>query len=867
MDNNFDFKNKEDGIYKKWLDAKYFSASVNKDKGKFSIIMPPPNITSKLHMGHSFQETIQDIIIRKKRMDGLEALWLPGTDHAAIATEAKVVEKLKTQGLTKEMIGRDAFDIEIKKWYDEYKGEIINQFKKMGFSCDWDRLAFTMDEKNSYAVRYAFHSLYKKGLIYRGNRMVNWCPTCKSSISDAEVDHKDNAGFFWHIRYAIEGSGEYLELATTRPETMLGDSAVAVNPKDERYAHLVGKRVLLPLVEKYIPIVADEYVDMEFGTGVVKITPAHDPNDLEVGKRHDLDVICVMNEDGSINENGGVYAGLDRFEARKKIVEDLEKSGNLVKIEPHMNSVGHCDRCKTVIEPLISLQWFVKMEELAKPAIEVVEKGEVKFVPDRFKKLYLNWLKNIRDWCISRQLWSGHKVPVWVCQDCKEDIVELTDPEVCPKCGSKHLVAETDTLDTWFSSALWPISTLGWPEKTPDLDYFYPTNVLVTAQEIIQLWVVRMVFSGLEYVGKIPFEHVVINGTVKDAEGRKMSKNLGNGVNPIEIIEKYGTDALRFSLFNGVSIDADTRFSEKKVELASAFINKIWNASKYTLMQVSELKDFSIDEKKCSLADKWFLEKLNELAESVDAKYLRFDLGGVASELYDFFWTTFCGYYIEISKAQIISGKNAENVKVVLHHGLVSLLKHLHPFIPFVTEEIYLNLPGCEESIMIQPSPVVRGSRNKAEKVEFEKVIEFIKAVRNLRKEKNLADNKKTDLLLEEDNKEILVNAEIIKKLAMIEKIDIVDLEKEERQVASITTEMGKAYLVVGEKIDAAKEIERLSQELAVYESEFNRCNKMLSNEGFVKKAPENMIKAEKEKMAKYENLILEIKEEIAKIK
>ena len=688
----------EQSIYQNWIDKGYFKASVNKDKKPFTIIMPPPNITSKLHMGHAFQQTIQDIIIRRKRMQGYEALWLPGTDHAAIATEAKVVEKLAKEGLTKEMLGREKFSEEIAKWYQEYKGKIIDQFKRMGYSCDWDRLRFTMDENNCRAVRDVFVKLYKKGYIYKGDRIVNWCPHCKTSISDAEVDFQENHSFLWHMKYKIERTDEYIAFATTRPETMLGDTAIAVNPKDERYKHLVGKKAIVPFVNRAIPIIADHYVEMDFGTGVVKITPAHDPNDFEVGLRHNLERICVLNDDATMNENAGKFAGLDRYEARKLIVEELKEMGLLIKVEPYDNNVGHCDRCHTVIEPMISKQWFVKMEELAKPAIKVVEDGEVEFLEERYKKIYLHWMRNIRDWCISRQLWSGHRIPIFECEDCGELIVENEDPTVCPKCGSKKLKQETDTLDTWFSSALWPISTLGYPDKTPELDYFYPTDVLVTAQEIIQLWVARMIFSGLEYVGKIPFRKVLINGTVKDAHGKKMSKSLGNGVDPVEIIDKYGVDTLRFSLFNGVAVDMDCKFSEKKVELNRNFINKIWNASNFVLSKLENEEVKVIKDVNLGVSDKWILNELNELTKSVNEKFDNYDIGMAASSLYDFFWTKFCDWYIEISKVTI--NKNKEATLATLNYVLTSLLKMLHPFIPFVTERIYQELPMHDETII-----------------------------------------------------------------------------------------------------------------------------------------------------------------------
>ncbi len=862
MEKNYNPKDFEEKLYEKWLNKGYFKTSANKDKTPFTIIMPPPNITSKLHMGHAFQQTIQDIIIRRKRMQGYEALWLPGTDHAAIATEAKVVEKLANAGISKEEIGREAFLRHIEDWYREYKGEIINQFKRMGYSCDWDRLRFTMDEQNCKAVRHVFVHLYKKGLIYRGKRIVNWCPHCRSSISDIEVDFKELKGSFWHIRYQIEGTNDYIEIATTRPETMLGDTAVAVNPKDDRYKHLVGKNVILPLLNKPIPVVADDYVEMDFGTGVVKITPAHDPNDFEVGLRHNLEVICILNDNGTMNENAGVYAGLTREKAREQIVKDLKDCGNLVKIESYTHNVGHCDRCKTIIEPLISSQWFVKMEELAKPAIKVVENDQVHFTEERFKKIYLHWMKNIKDWCISRQLWSGHRIPIFTCQDCGETIVEMENPTRCPKCSSTNLTQDEDTLDTWFSSALWPLSTLGFPEKTPELDYFYPTNVMVTAQEIIQLWVARMIFSGLEYVGEIPFKDVLINGTVKDATGKKMSKSLGNGVDPVGIIEEYGVDTLRFSLFNGVSIDMDSKFSHKKVELCRNFINKVWNASRFVLMQAENCKVVPIDQvTNFSLADKWILTELNKLIKSVDKKFEKYDIGMAASELYDFFWNKFCDWYIELTKTQMSS--NDQQVKdstaSILIYVLTVLLKLLHPFIPFITEEIYLSLPIHDESIVISNWPEVNTKLNNTKSAKnMDQIMSIIKSIRNARSEKNIPDNKKIRIVILPIQEEKLLKeaALYIQKLSTANEISFIDNEALiDESCVTIVSSLAKVFLPMSGMVDTKEELERLNKELTKVDFEISRSEKMLSNPGFVNKAPAQMIENEKAKLDKNKEL------------
>ena len=847
----------ETQIYNTWLGKKYFSAKVDKTKKPFTIIMPPPNITSKLHMGHAFQQTIQDIIIRRKRMQGYNALWVPGTDHAALSTEFMLCKQLEREGTSKEDLGREKFKERIEQWYKDYKGTIIEQFKRMGYSCDWDRLTFTMDEKACKAVKSVFVHLYKKGWIYKGKRIVNWCPKCKSSISDAEVEFKDVPSHLWHIRYKIENSSDYIEVATTRPETILGDTAVAVNPKDDRYKDLVGKNVILPLVNKLIPIVADDYVEMDFGTGVVKITPAHDPNDFEVGLRHNLDVIKVIGDDGVLNENAGKYEGLSREKAREVIVEDLKKSGNLVKIEDYTHNVGHCERCKTIIEPLVSSQWFVKMEKLAKPAIEAVESGEIKFKDEQYKKSYLYWMKNIKDWCISRQIWSGHDIPIFTCNDCGEQIVEMEDPTECPKCHSHNLTKELDKLDTWFSSALWPITTLGYPEKTPELEYFYPTDVMVTAREIINLWVARMIFSGIEYTGKIPFKDIVINGIVKDANGRKMSKTLGNGVDPIEMIEKYGVDALRFSLFDGVAIESDSRFSEKKVELTRNFLNKIWNASKYVLMQIEGKDVKDIGQVDLTLADKWILTELNKTIESVDKKFEKYDIGLAASDLSDFFWTKFCDWYIELSKCNM--EKSPDSTRATLVYVLKQTLKLLHPFIPFITEKIYLELPHESESIMISEWPKVAQNYDCT---AMEEVMNIIKVIRNTRADKKVPDNKKinAEIFIKSDENTYVESLSYISKLALINNLKVAK-NQEEFSKNSVTLNFSDMIinLPLNSMVDETAEKERIEKEILRLNAEIERSERLLNNAGFVAKAPAKLIEEEKAKLEKNKALLRDI--------
>lgn len=859
MDKTYNPHSFESEIYKNWMDKKYFKATRNPNKKPFTIIMPPPNVTSKLHMGHAFQQTIQDIIIRRKRMQGYEALWLPGTDHAAIATEAMVSNKLAKQGITKEMLGREKFLQEINAWYDEYKNTIIEQFKIMGYSCDWDRLAFTMDEQNNKAVRWVFVHLFKKGWIYKGKRIVNWCPHCKSSISDAEVEFKEEKSHFWHIKYQIEGTNDYLELATTRPETILGDTAVAVNPNDERYKHLVGKNVILPILNKPIPIVADDYVEMDFGTGVVKITPAHDPNDFEVGRRHNLEVIKILNDDATLNDKCGKYAGMSREQAREAIVEDLKKLGNLVRIEDYAHNVGHCERCKTIIEPVVSNQWWVDMSQLKIPAIKVVEEGKVRFVDEQYKKTYLHWMYNLNDWCISRQLWNGHRIPIFTCQDCGEVICELEDPTVCPKCGSKHLLQEQDTLDTWFSSALWPLSTLGFPDKKEDLAYFYPTDVLVTAREIINLWVARMIFSGLEYYGDIPFRDIVINGIVKDANGKKMSKTLGNGTDPRDVIKEYGVDILRYSLFNGISINMDSRFSEKKVELSRNFLNKVWNASKYVLMQLegNEVKDIS--EVKLNLADKWIITQTNKLIDSVNRKFDKYDIGMAESELGDFFWTKFCDYYIELSKTDM-AGDNAEASRATLNYVLTVLLKLLHPFIPFITEKIYLELPKHDESIMISAWPE-KIQDYETESNEMEEIIKIIGSIRNARNEKKVPDNKKIVIkIFPTKNKQLFkVASGYIKKLCLASDVLTISSEEPSQGAINLTFNDCKVILPLESMVDMGEEKARREKEIESVKFEIARSEGMLSNPKFVEKAPAALVEQERQKLEKNKQLLQEL--------
>lgn len=859
MNKTYDPKSFEERIYKKWLDNKYFLAKPDPNKKPFTVVIPPPNITGQLHMGHALNDTIQDSIVRYKRMKGYEALWLPGTDHASIATEVKIVQKMREEGLTKDDVGREGFLKRAYAWKEQYGGRIVEQLKKMGFSCDWDKLAFTMDERCSKAVREVFVNLYNKGLIYRGDRIINWCPECGTAISDAEVEYETEEGCLWHLKYPIENSDEFIIVATTRPETMLGDTAVAVNPSDKRYTALVGKNVVLPLVGRKIPIVADRYVDKAFGTGAVKITPAHDPNDFEVGVRHDLPVIRVMNDDATMNENAGKYEGLSREEARKAIVADMDKLGLLVKIEKHEHNVGHCYRCHTSIEPIVSKQWFVKMEELAKPAIKAVTDKEISFLPKRFEKQYLHWMNNIRDWCISRQLWWGHRIPVFYCDHCGYETASKEDLKVCPKCG-KPMRQDEDVLDTWFSSALWPFSTLGWPDKTPELDYFYPTDVLVTAYDIITFWVARMIFSGLEHMHEVPFREVLIHGIVRDEQGRKMSKSLGNGVDPLVVIDKYGADSLRFSLVNGIAPGSDIRFSEDKLESYRNFMNKIWNASRFVLMNAENVEIKDIDDiKKLTSADKWILSKLNSTVASVTKFMDKYEVGLAATRLYEFIWSQFCDWYIELSKTALYSSddeKRSDTVSVLVY-VLRETLKLAHPIIPFITDEIYDALPNKDaEDIMIAPYPVYDRKRAYRRDVAVtDAVMDLIKSVRNLRREMNVSQSKRTAIhIVPAAGRE-----RVLKKMSgYIEKLafgNSISFDEPEGKNASIVTPLGKISIPMGELIDFDKERARLTAEIEKVDAEIARAEGKLANKGFTDKAPAALVEKEREKLEKYREL------------
>ena len=849
----------EERIYQNWCEKKYFTPKIDHSKEHFSIVIPPPNITGQLHMGHALDNTLQDILIRYKRMNGFCTLWLPGTDHASIATEAKIVEAMRKEGVTKEDIGRDGFLERAWAWKDQYGGRIISQLKKLGSSCDWSRERFTLDEGCSEAVKEVFVRLYNKGLIYRGERIINWCPHCLTSISDAEVEYEEQAGHFWHIKYPFKDGSGYLEFATTRPETMLGDTAVAVNPKDERYKDMIGKTLIIPLINREIPVVADEYVEMDFGTGVVKITPAHDPNDFEVGRRHNLPIINVMTPDAKITEDYPAYAGMDRFEARKAIVAYLDKQGYLIKVEDYAHNVGTCYRCGTTVEPRVSLQWFVKMEPLAKPAIDAVRSGEIKFVPERFEKNYFHWMENIRDWCISRQLWWGHRIPAFYCDDCGEIVVTKESSATCPKCG-KVMRQDPDTLDTWFSSALWPFSTLGWPKDTEDLKYFYPTNTLVTGYDIITFWVSRMIFSGLEYMGEKPFDTVLIHGLVRDALGRKMSKSLGNGIDPLLIIEKYGADALRFALATGNSPGNDMRFSDEKIESARNFANKLWNAARFVMMNLDIEKVEMPDHDKLGIADKWILTKLNALIKSVRTQFDAYELGIALSEIYDFVWDIFCDWYIELSKPAL-SAKGTEANKVtqnVIVYVLESILKLLHPFIPFITEEIYLSLPHFDdcESIMISSYPEVKDEFDFFHDYEnMEKVIEVIKAIRARRAEMSVPPSKKAHIFITTQYKDAFnaSTAEFFKKLASASDLTVTE-EYNGDNAVQIITHAATAYIPMAEMVDLDKERARLNGELTKVQGEIDRLVKKLGNAEFVAKAPQKVVDGEKAKLEKYES-------------
>jgi len=872
----YDPKQVEDKLYANWMEKDYFHAVIDPDKEPFTIVIPPPNITGQLHMGHALDNTMQDILIRMKRMQGYCTLWLPGTDHASIATEVKIVEKMAEEGITKEDIGREGFLERAWEWKKQYGGRIVEQLKKLGSSCDWKRERFTMDEGLSRAVLEVFVRLYEKGLIYRGERIINWCPTCGTTISDAEVEYEEQHGHFWHIRYPVKDSDEFVEVATTRPETMLGDTAVAVHPEDERYQYLIGKTVILPLMNREIPVVADTYVDREFGTGVVKITPAHDPNDFEVGLRHNLEVINVMNEDATINENGGKYAGLDRYEARKQVVKDLEEQGFLVKVKEHVHNVGSCYRCSTTIEPRVSYQWFVKMKPLAEPAIEAVRNGTIKFVPERFSKIYFNWMENIQDWCISRQLWWGHRIPAYYCDDCGEITVSRTEPGECPKCHSKKIRQDEDVLDTWFSSALWPFSTLGWPDVTEDLKYFYPTSVLVTGYDIIFFWVARMIFSGLEQMGKEPFKYVLIHGLVRDSLGRKMSKSLGNGIDPLDVIDKYGTDALRYALTIGTSPGNDMRFSEEKLEASRNFANKIWNAFRFVMMNFDEDIDFSkVDENNYTVADKWILSRINTIAKEVTENLERFELGIALQKIYEFIWEEFCDWYIELVKPRLYDREAQGRLEAlyVLNKVLTDAMKLLHPFMPFITEEIYSHLITDSESIMISSWPTYS---DKVLYPEEEKMMGFImesvRGIRNIRAEMNVPVNRKAKAIFVTQDELIGRVVENEKstfgRLASISDA-VVQQDKTgiSNDAVAVVVNGAEIYLPLEDLIDLEKEIERLEKEKESLIMELDRVNKKLGNESFVSKAPAAVVEQEREKLKKYTEMYEKVIERIETLK
>ena len=869
MQKTYNPKDFEERLYKEWMERGYFRAEVDENKVPFTIVIPPPNITGQLHLGHALDNTIIDILIRFKRMQGYSALYLPGCDHASIATEVKIVEEMKKEGLTKKDVGREEFLRRAWQWKEKFGGRIVEQLKKMGVSADWSRLAFTMDENCSRAVREVFVNLYKKGLIYRGDRIINWCPGCKTALSDAEVEYSEDASFFWHLKYPVKDSDESIIVATTRPETMLGDTAVAVNPNDKRYTDMVGKTLVLPLVGREIPIVADDYVDMEFGSGAVKITPAHDPNDFEVGLRHDLPVIRVMNDDGTMNENAGAYEGLDRFAAREKIVEDLKACGALVKIEPHTHNVGHCYRCKSTVEPIVSKQWFVRMEPLARPAIDAVARNKIKFTPDRFSKIYFNWMEGIKDWCISRQLWWGHRIPVWYCQDCGEVICSKTDPTECPHCHSQNLKQDEDVLDTWFSSALWPFSTLGYPEKTPDFNYFYPTDVLSCGYDIIFFWVARMIFSGIEHTKKVPFRDVLLHGIVRDEQGRKMSKSLGNGIDPLEVIDAYGADSLRFSLITGVAPGNDSRYSQGKVEAARNFMNKVWNASRFVLMNAEGVEIPPMSSVKLSPADKWIVSRLESCIKEVTLNMGKFELGIAAGALYDFLWSDFCDWYIELCKSSLYGEDQAKRAATlsVLVFVLENSLKLLHPFVPFITEEIYQNIPGVQGSIMVAEFPRYNSKLSyKKEAKAFEGVMDIIRTVRNMKTSVGCPPAKKVKLFIATPNRRLVsANAGSILKLAGASSLEFVDgaaaiPEKTVSQVIESST----VFVPLGELVDVEKERERLQKELERVTGEIARADGKLANRGFLEKAPKNLVEAERAKRDKFIEMKAKIERQIA---
>ena len=869
IEKTYDPAKVEDRLYREWVEKGYFHAKRDPEKKPFTIVIPPPNVTGQLHMGHALDETLQDILIRYKRMQGYSALWVPGTDHAGIATQIKVEEALrKEEGLTRYDLGREKFLERVWDWKNHFGGRIINQLKKIGSSCDWERERFTMDEGCSKAVREVFVNLYNKGLIYQGSRIINWCPHCITALSDAEVEHAEQKGHFWHIKYPIKGTDDFVIIATTRPETLLGDTAVAVNPEDERYRDLVGKMLLLPLTDREIPVIADEYVDREFGTGCVKITPAHDPNDFEVGQRHNLEQIKILNDDATMNHFCGKYEGMDRYEARKQIVEDLDALGLLVKVEEHTHNVGQCYRCGTTVEPIISKQWFVKMKPLAEPAMEAVKSGEVKFVPDRFSKIYMNWMENVYDWCISRQLWWGHRIPAFYCDACGETFVSKEDLTTCPKCGGK-LRQDEDVLDTWFSSALWPFSTLGWPEKTEDLDYFYPTSVLVTGYDIIFFWVSRMIFSALEHTGKAPFEHVFIHGLVRDSQGRKMSKSLGNGIDPLEIVEKYGADALRFTLATGNAPGNDMRFYIERVEASRNFANKIWNASRFTLMNLDITENKLPEVSELQLEDRWILSKYNRVVKEVTDNLDHFELGIAVSKLYDFIWDSFCDWYIELVKPRLFDKENptGKTAQYVLTYVLSHTMQLLHPFMPFITEEIWQHLPHEGESIVISSFPTYEDRLNfEEEEKQMEVIMSAISAIRNRRAEMNVPPSKKANMFIVTQDAELFrKGAAFFEKLASASHVSIqADKNGIDKNAVGVVVEKAEIYLPLEELVDMKAEKERLEKEKKRLEGEIRRVEGKLGNPGFVSKAPEKVIAEEREKGEKYRAMLEKVAESLS---
>ena len=876
LEKTYDPSQIEDRLYRKWEEKKYFHAEVDRSKKPFTIVMPPPNVTGQLHMGHALDNTMQDILIRFKRMQGYSALWQPGTDHAAIATEVKVTEKLKEQGIDKKEIGREEFLKHAWAWKEEYGNRIVSQLKKMGSSADWDRERFTMDEGCSKAVKEVFVRLYEKGYIYKGSRIINWCPVCKTSISDAEVIHEEQDGFFWHINYPVVGEpGRFVEIATTRPETLLGDTAVAVNPDDERYTDIVGKMLELPLTDRQIPVIADPYVDKEFGTGCVKITPAHDPNDFEVGKRHNLEEINILNDDATINELGGKYAGMDRYEARKQMVADLDALGLLVKVVPHSHNVGTHDRCKTTVEPMIKPQWFVRMKEMGQAALDIIKTDELSFVPEQFDKTYIHWLENIRDWCISRQLWWGHRIPAWYCDECGETIVSRDVPTVCPKCGCTHLTQDEDTLDTWFSSALWPFSTLGWPDKTPEYEYFYPTSVLVTGYDIIFFWVIRMVFSALEQTGKSPFKHVLIHGLVRDDQGRKMSKSLGNGIDPLEVIDKYGADALRLTLITGNAPGNDMRFYWERVENSRNFANKIWNATRFIMMNM-EKADFSeVKLSDLTIADRWILSKVNTLAKEMTDNMEKFELGIAVSKVYDFIWEEFCDWYIEMVKPRLYNDEDETKAAALwtLKTVLIQALKLLHPYMPFITEEIFCNIQDEEESIMISKWPEYTNEWNfEADEAAVDTIKAAVRAIRNLRTGMNVPPSRKAKVYVvsaKEDVRHIFESSKsFFATLGYASEVHVQEDKTgiDENAVSTLIHDAA-VYIPLEELVDIDKEIERLEKEAAKLAGEIKRASGMLANPKFVDKAPAAKVEEEKAKLAKYTEMSEQVAERLAQLK